>query len=177
MLDNADLFETRIFATGDLDEHAIDALVAANAPLDGFGVGTSLATASDAPSLSGVYKLVELHRGGHPVDVVKLSPGKHTYPGAKQIHRTFIGSTFAADVVTAADEHQSDAMPILELVMSEGTRVEAPEPLDAIRERSRATLAALPAGVKRLREPDPYPVRFSDELERRREVASRTVGS
>jgi nicotinate phosphoribosyltransferase len=172
MLDNAGLFETRIFATGDLDEHAIDALVRNNAPIDGFGVGTSLATVSDAPSLSGVYKLVEMHRGGHPVDVVKLSPGKHTYPGAKQVHRRFVGSTFAGDLVTAADEPASGTIPILELVMSEGKRVDAPEPLDAIRERSRATLAALPEGVKRLRDPDSYPVRFSEQLERRREQAS-----
>jgi nicotinate phosphoribosyltransferase len=175
MLDNAGLFETQIFATGDLDEHAIDALVRASAPIDGFGVGTSLATVSDAPSLSGVYKLVELHRGGHPVDVVKLSPGKHTYPSAKQIHRTFVGSTFAGDLVTAADEPASGSIPVLELVLSEGKRVEAPEPLDAIRERSRATLAALPDGVKRLREPDRYPVRFSDRLDERRQIASRRV--
>src|SRR3954447_15837459 len=100
MLDRAGLTDTQIFATSDLDEQRIDALVRAGAPIDGFGVGTSLATVSDAPSLSGVYKLVELHRGGHPVDVVKLSPGKHTYPGAKQVHRTFAGSTFAGDLVT-----------------------------------------------------------------------------
>jgi nicotinate phosphoribosyltransferase len=175
MLDNAGLFETQVFATGDLDEHAIDALVRANAPIDGFGVGTALATVSDAPSLSGVYKLVELHRGGHPVDVVKLSPGKHAYPGAKQIHRTFVGSTFAGDLVTAADEPASGSIPLLELVVSRGTRVEAPEPLDGIRERSRATLAALPEPVKRLRDPDQYPVRFSEQLERRRQDASRGV--
>jgi nicotinate phosphoribosyltransferase len=175
LLDNAGLFETGIFATGDLDEHAIDALVRAAAPIDGFGVGTSLATVSDAPSLSGVYKLVELHRGGHPVDVVKLSPGKRTFPGAKQVHRTFVGSTFAGDLVAAGDEPATDATAILELVVSEGTRVDAPETLDAIRERSRATLAALPDGVKRLHDPDPYPVRFSDRLERRREMAARRV--
>jgi len=174
-LDNAGLFETQIFATGDLDEHAIDALVRNQVPVDGFGVGTALATVSDAPALSGVYKLVEVHRGGHPVDVVKLSPGKHTYPGAKQIHRTFVGSAFAGDVVTAADEPLAGSVPLLELVVSEGKRVDAPESLDAIRERSHATLAALPDGVKRLRDPDQYPVRFSDALERRREQVIRSV--
>jgi nicotinate phosphoribosyltransferase len=175
MLDNAGLFDTRIFATGDLDEHAIDAFVRDQAPIDGFGVGTALATVSDAPALSGVYKIVELHRGGHPLDVVKLSPGKHTYPGAKQIHRTFVGSAFAGDLVAAEDEPVAGSVPVLELVVSEGKRVEAPEPLDTIRERSRATLAALPDGVKRLRDPEQYPVRFSDQLERRREAAARSV--
>jgi len=172
LLDNAGLFETQIFATGDLDEHAIEALVSAHAPIDGFGVGTALATVSDAPSLSGVYKLVELQRGGRLVDVVKLSPGKHTYPGLKQLHRTFVGSAFAGDLVTAADEPVTGSIPILELVVSEGKRVNAPEPLEAIRDRSRATLAALPDGVKRLRDPDRYPVRFSDQLERRRTAAA-----
>jgi nicotinate phosphoribosyltransferase len=74
--------------------------------------------------------------------------------------------------VTAADEPASSSTPLLELVVSAGTRVDAPETLDAIRERSRATLAALPEGVKRLRDFDAYPVRFSDQLERRRERAA-----
>jgi hypothetical protein len=60
---------------------------------------------------------------------------------------------------------------LLERVMSAGKRAGAPEPLDAIRERSRATLAALPEDVKRLDDPEEYPVRFSDQLERRRRQA------
>jgi len=77
--------------------------------------------------------------------------------------------------VTADDEPAPASTSVLELVVSAGTRVDAPETLDAIRERSRATLAALPEGVKRLRDPDPYPVQFSDQLERRRARAAQEL--
>ena len=57
--------------------------------------------------------------------------------------------TFAGDLVAAAGEEPDLSTPLLERVMSAGKRVGAPEPLDAIRQRSRATLAAMPEGVTR----------------------------
>src|SRR5262249_54333999 len=75
ILDTAGLRETKIFVSGDLDERRIAGLVDAAAPVDGFGVGGALSTSSDAPSLAGVYKLVEIERGGARVPLVKLSPG------------------------------------------------------------------------------------------------------
>ena len=62
MLDAGGLRETKIFASGDLDEHRVAALLEAGALIDGFGVGTALSTCSDAPALGGVYKLVEIER-------------------------------------------------------------------------------------------------------------------
>ena len=82
ILNEAGLTETQIFATGDLDEHRIDQIVASGAPVDGFGVGTALTTVDDAPAMSTVYKLVEIERSGERVRVVKLSSGKETWPGA-----------------------------------------------------------------------------------------------
>ena len=84
ILDAHDRAATKILGSGDLDEHSIAALVAAGAPFDAFGVGTELITSRDAPALSMVYKLVELDGAGR----VKLSPGKKTYPLAKQVFRT-----------------------------------------------------------------------------------------
>ncbi len=73
----------KIVASGDLDEYQIAQLVASGAPIDGFGVGTELITSRDAPALAMVYKLVELDGEGK----FKLSPGKKTYPMAKQVFR------------------------------------------------------------------------------------------
>jgi nicotinate phosphoribosyltransferase len=83
-LDDAGFADVSIFASGDLDENRIAALVEAGAPIDAFGVGTRLGTSADAPYLGVVYKLVE--QAGAPR--LKLSAGKHTLPGRKQVWRT-----------------------------------------------------------------------------------------
>ena len=64
ILDGGGLQATRILASGELDEHRIATLVAAGAPIDGFGVGAAISTGGDVPSLGGVYKLVEIERDG-----------------------------------------------------------------------------------------------------------------
>lgn len=87
ILDEAGMSETKIMATNDLDEDTIAALVAAGAPIDVFGVGTSLATSFDAPALSAVYKLVEIESLGHTRYASKHSEGKRSLPGAKQVFR------------------------------------------------------------------------------------------
>ncbi len=92
-LDDAGFDTVQILASGDLDEARIGALVAAGAPIDAFGVGTRLGTSADAPYLGLVYKLVE--QGGQPR--LKLSPGKHTLPGRKQVWRTATGDVLARD--------------------------------------------------------------------------------
>ena len=63
LLDALGATSTRIMLTGDLDEYSIAALAAA--PVDGYGVGTSLVTGSGAPTAALVYKLVA--RSGEPV--------------------------------------------------------------------------------------------------------------
>jgi nicotinate phosphoribosyltransferase len=97
ILDGAGLTDTRIMASGDLNEDRIAELLAQDAPIDAFGVGTELATSADAPSLSAVYKLVELDICGIKRYTAKFSIEKQTLPGAKQVFRyedsDVIGST------------------------------------------------------------------------------------
>ncbi len=87
ILDNAGLRDTKIMASGDLDESKIAAIVAAGAPVDAFGVGTELATSGDAPSMGAIYKLVEIEHAGQTRYTAKNSPDKQTLPGAKQLFR------------------------------------------------------------------------------------------
>jgi nicotinate phosphoribosyltransferase len=84
VLDAAGLPAVKILASGDLDETRVATLVAAGARIDAFGVGTRLGTSADAPYLGMVYKLAE--QGGEPR--LKLSPGKQSLPGRKQVWRT-----------------------------------------------------------------------------------------
>jgi nicotinate phosphoribosyltransferase len=87
ILDEAGLTDAKIMASGDLNEDKIRALIQASAPIDAFGVGTELATSADAPSLSAVYKIVEIDVGGIKRYTAKYSPDKVTWPGTKQVFR------------------------------------------------------------------------------------------
>lgn len=104
VLDAGGCSETRILASGDLDEHRIAELVESGAPIDGFGVGTALSTSEDAPALSGVYKLVEIERDGAMAPLMKHSPGKRSLPGAKQVWRAGPRDAAAGDVIGLPDE-------------------------------------------------------------------------
>jgi len=161
VLDDAGLQATTIFASGNLDERQVRDLVAAGAPIDGFGVGTSLVTSSDAPSLDAVYKLQEY--AGRPRR--KRSTGKATWPGRKQVYRrSGADGRFAGDTVTAEADPQPGE-PLLEPVMSGGKRVRALPTLATARERARAQLARLPAALAGLDDAlVPYPVEIAPSL-------------
>lgn len=151
----------KITGSGDLDETSITELVAAGAPYDSFGVGTELITSRDAPALGIVYKLVELNGTGR----IKLSPGKKTYPLAKQIYRQRDSSgRFQGDHVTAADE-RSGGEPLLQRVVAGGKLASSLPGLDAIRQHCRDQLAALPDYLRGLDAKPEYPLSYSDRLE------------
>jgi nicotinate phosphoribosyltransferase len=175
ILDAGGLQSTRIFATSDLDEYRVRELLDAGAPIDGFGIGTALTTVSDAPALPAVYKVTEVERDGARVDVAKRSPGKHTWPGRKQIWRVMEEGRMRRDVIAAADEPRpANGEPLLIPVMANGRRIAPPEPLGAMRERCRTAMAMLPDEFKSLERLATYEVAVSDALERRRREGSRS---
>ena len=174
ILDESGLNDTQIFATGDLDEFTIADLVTTGAPIDAFGVGTALTTVNDAPALPAVYKLVELDRDGERSGTIKLSPGKATWPGAKQVWRIFEHGRIARDLVAAADEPPPpNAMPLLKQVMASGRRLFDPEPLTTIRGRCREAVESLPAQLRQLRDPTTFEAAMSPTLESRRAALGR----
>ena len=163
---------TRILASGDLDEHRIAALVASDAPIDGFGVGTALSTSWDAPALSGVYKLVEIERDGAMVPLMKHSPGKQSLPGAKQVWRAGPPDAATGDVIGLPGESAA-GRPLLRPVMRHGVRIAAGPPVGELQAACRVAVRALPAAVRARRDPAPYPVAVSPGLQG---LASRLTG-
>ncbi|MDQ3943977.1 MAG: nicotinate phosphoribosyltransferase [Actinomycetota bacterium] len=158
-LDAAGLAEVKIFASGGLDEYAIERLLAAGAPVEGFGVGTAFGVSEDAPTLESVYKLVEID--GRPV--AKASTGKATLPGAKQVWRR---PRFSGDILALNDEPAPapDAEPVLAAVEPKAAP-DAAVALAAARERFEVDWSSLAAGHKALTGPEPYPVVTSAGLE------------
>ncbi len=164
MLDDAGLGEVQVFASGGLDEHSIDALVGAGAPINGFGVGTRLGTSADAPHADMVYKLVAFE--GKPV--MKLSPDKVNFPGRKQVCRhADDDGTYSGDLIVRAEEvepQEGRSEPLLSEVMRRGRQVRPHPGLEQLRTSSAEQLARVPDGVKAIDATDPYEVSVSDEL-------------
>ncbi|WP_406696546.1 nicotinate phosphoribosyltransferase [Singulisphaera sp. Ch08] len=161
ILDAADRASVKIIGSGDLNEAAIARLVAQGAPFDSFGVGTDLITSRDAPSLSIVYKLVELNGEGK----IKWSPGKKTYPMTKQVYRFHDASgRISCDRVTKADE-ESAGEPLLVPIVRSGKLVSPLPRLDAIRDYCRLQIASLPDILRGHDAQAVYPLAYSFALE------------
>ncbi|EFF89599.1 nicotinate phosphoribosyltransferase [Streptomyces sp. e14] len=148
VLDEAELPEVDIVASGGLDEYGVDDLVRSGAPVDVYAVGTRVGTSADAPYLDSAYKLVEYD--GRPV--MKLSSAKVTAPGRKQVHRR----PGRADLIALEDEPgPPDAQPLLRTVMRDGRRTGPRDTLGRAHARLVADLAVLPSAARRIRAPEP----------------------
>lgn len=141
--------KTRILVTSDLDEYTIAALSAA--PVDAYGVGTSLVTGSGVPTAALVYKLVAREDSdGIMQPVAKRSVGKPSRGGRKEAFRQLDpAGTAVAELVTVSGERPEDARPLQAELLRDGEIV-GREGLDAARLRHRQTVAELPAEAHQL---------------------------
>jgi nicotinate phosphoribosyltransferase len=156
ILDEGGCGETRIVVSGDLDEYRIEKLLGAGAPIDGFGVGTALTTSSDAPTLGGVYKLVQSN--GRPV--MKAAGVKSNLPGRHQVFRT-TGS--GADTI-GLDDEELPGERLLQPVIRDGGLIAPVPALADVRRRAAAQIAGLPPEVRALRDPQELRPKLSELL-------------
>jgi nicotinate phosphoribosyltransferase len=168
ILDEHGCREIRIALSGGLDEQQIAALVSSGAPADAFGVGTSLAVSADAPALDMAYKL-QMY-AGRPRR--KRSPGKATWPGAKQVFREYGPDGVAMRDRVALEGEKAAGRPLLAAVMRAGRRIATPRPLEVIRSECGRWTRTLPGHLLRLdevpagsRDAPGYPVTRSAAVE------------
>ena len=160
ILDNAGLEQTKILGSGGLDEYDLAAYSAEQVPFDSYGVGTKMGTSADAPWTDISYKMVEY--AGRPVQ--KLSTGKISWPGKKQIFRQLNDRRkLRKDVLGLRDEKLADSEPLLEKVMENGRALKTP-PLTMSRERFLDEFNRLDHAVKAVSNPATYPIEYSDAL-------------
>lgn len=162
ILDDGGLQQTSIFASGNLDENSLRQLTTANAPIDGYGVGSRVLTSADAPYLDCAYKLQEY--AGRPR--CKLSETKATLPGAHQVFRYHHQGTgeFATDTIDLATNIEPGA-PLLIPAMRRGKVLAVHPPLQHIRNVVMQQVASLPAPLRSLEPAPPYPVTISKPLQ------------
>lgn len=169
-LDENGLEEVQIFLSGGLDEFALADLVAADVPVDGFGIGTALMTSSDKPALDVAYKLVSYAGRGR----AKYSSGKRFLPGAKQVFRSGGPDT---DVLELR-ESQADGEPLLEPIWRDTDPCYEFD-LEEARHRAARQLETVPAHWDERRwEGDPPEPRIGPDLDAyAAEVEQRELGN
>ena len=162
MLDEAGLADVEIFASGGLDEYKIAEMVEAGAPIAGFGVGTAMGVSADAPSLEIAYKLTAYAGEGR----MKLSTGKASFPGLKQVFRHETPDGHAIRDTLGLQGEPLEGRPLCECVVHDGKRVKSAPDLDAARDYAAERIAALPAEIRGIAPAQtPYPVSISTKLE------------
>ncbi|MFF1869671.1 nicotinate phosphoribosyltransferase [Kitasatospora herbaricolor] len=156
-LDDLGARKTRIIVTSDLDEYAIAALAAA--PVDGYGVGTSLVTGSGHPTCAMVYKLVarESVPGGPLVPVAKRSAGAKSSVGGRKwaARRPDADGVAEAEVIGTGPVPEELAGHLLQVPLVLNGESVGREPLAAARERHLRSLGALPLSATQLSKGEP----------------------
>jgi nicotinate phosphoribosyltransferase len=165
ILDLHGLSETRIIASGDLNEYKVTDILASGAPIDIFGVGTEMVTSRDLPALNVIYKLVETDQSGQVHYKTKHSSHKAYAPGRKQVFRFSTGGRFDHDIIALAKESSTAGEPLLQPVMKQGQRISAPAGIETIRARARENLDRLPDEYQELHGTCSYPVEKSKALQ------------
>ncbi len=169
---DAGLTDVKIIGSGGLDEYDLAALADANAPYDSYGVGTRMGVSADAPWFDTAYKLVEYNGR----QVLKLSTGKASSPGKKQIFR-FTGQQgrLLKDVIALRHEEFPGAEPLLKKVMEKGRIKESYPALKEIREKFLDEFSRLDERIKAIRSPANYPVELSPRLKHLKEEIEQQV--
>ncbi|MDD5729715.1 MAG: nicotinate phosphoribosyltransferase [Candidatus Omnitrophica bacterium] len=164
-LDEAGLNSVKIFASGNLDELKINKLVSLKAPVDNFGVGTNMGTSADAPYLDVIYKLSEVTgKTGDFLPTMKLSHGKVTYPGRKQVFRLKDKRGVYLKDVLALEKEKIKGKALLQKVIEAGEIVHGQPSLDKIREYSRTQLRGFAKPLSDIHSKYEYPVEVSAAL-------------
>jgi len=165
ILDKNGLEYVSIFASGDLDEYKIEDLLKKGAKIDAFGVGTKMGTSADRPYVDIIYKLCEtMNKKGDFSPIMKLSKGKVTLPGRKQVFRFRNKKGYLVRDVIALEDEKINGEPLLSKVMEKGKIVYDLPSLEEIRKKALENVSRLPEKYKKLRGAPRYPVELSPRL-------------
>ena len=162
LLDSTGHSDIGIFASSSVDEYELQRLEQQQAPIVGYGIGTSLTTSEDAPYLNCAYKLQE-YAG---IARRKRSRGKATWPGSKQVYRHLSDNGLLNyDLLCLATEAPEGGLPLLQPVMQNGKRVAASESLGTIRDRVKQQLSTLTPALAELSLQTEFELKISQLLQ------------
>lgn len=167
ILDDGGMPQVKIVASGNLNEYKVRELVGSGTPVDTFGVGTEMVVARDYPALDLTYKLVQTRSAEGRVEYkAKLSRGKQTVPGRKQVFRFFdSGRMMTRDLIALADERApTGGQPLLTKIIAAGDMAGTLPSVKDIRERVQKRLSCLPAAFYNLNRRRNFKVDYSPKV-------------
>lgn len=163
-LDARGFTATRIVASNDLTAELIEQMIADDAPIDAFGMGTKLR----GGVLGGVMKICEQHQPGLARYIMKKAPGKQTDPGSHQIFRR------DGIYTLALTSELLEGQELMGAIMKAGSVYGHLPTLQEARQHAARELAVLPEQARRLHEPQPLSLQRSDKLwQLRRDLGDR----
>lgn len=164
-LDRAGFGYVKIFASGNLDEYKIEKLLKQGVRADSFGVGTNMGVSNDAPYLDGIYKISEVADiNSEFMPTMKLSKGKVTYPGRKQVFRVKDKHGNYVKDILGLENEKINAEPLLVKAVEQGKVIYKQPPLEEIRKNAQKNLTHLPKKYKEMYPRAKYPVEISPLL-------------
>jgi nicotinate phosphoribosyltransferase len=172
ILDAGGLRDVIILVSGGINEDVLQGMMAEKAPIDGFGIGVNLAASIDVPALDCAYKLQDY--AGRPRR--KLSEGKQTWPGRKQVWRVYDSDGRMRGDILSVEGDAQPGEPLIVPVMRGGKRIAPAPSLADIRTRAARELARLPERLARLEPGVAYPVHVADALVALTREADRHTG-
>lgn len=158
------LQKVQIMAATNLDEYKVKKLLTNKAPIDLFVIATEYSTMADSPSLEVIYKVAEIRDNKNIHYTAKLTPGKQSYPGRKQVFRKYKGGKLAYDIV--ALENENHGYPLLKKVLAKGKLIKKLPSLDNIQKYFNKQFSSLPTKLLDIENQHPYRVDISKKLER-----------
>ncbi len=173
ILDKAGFHDVQIIGSGGLDEFDLDELARQGVPYSAYGVGTKMGVSADAPWTDMAYKLVFYDKR----PVIKLSAGKESLPGAKQVFRFIEDGKMRHDVIALQEEVLEGGLPLLETVMAGGQITAPAVSLKDLRERFMKEFDLLGDQYKDIRNPANYEVGLSPGLKSLKENLARQMSA
>ena len=160
ILDDGGLKDVIILVSGGINEDVLLGMMKEKAPIDGFGIGVNLAASVDVPALDCAYKLQEY--AGTPKR--KLSEGKATWPGRKQVWRAYDADGRMRGDILSLENDKQPGEPLIIPMMRHGKRIAPAPTLAQIRERAAGDLKRLAGPLARLEQGFEYPVNVAEAL-------------
>lgn len=163
-LDQDGLKQIRIQAMSNLDEYKIDKMVKEKTPVDLYITATSLINTIDAPTLELVYKMAELrHRNGEIEYKAKLTKGKESYPGCKQVFRKYNSHGIMIEDVIGLDNEKLGE-PLLIKYIKKGKLIRKVEGIEEIKKNLCKNISSLPKELTSVYKNGSYKLRISKKL-------------
>ena len=162
MLNDAGLKDVEITLASNLDEYKIDSLIKQNVPANKFILVTEAITVADDPRLEIVYKLSEVRYKDRIIPKAKLTEGKQSLPGRKQVFRKYENGKMIKDIIGLEDEKLGE--PLLIKMIDEGEIIYDLPSLDQIKKYVENQIKTLPENLKSITEKQDYNVEISNKI-------------